>query len=134
VIFNKVDRFRNIRDFARAYGALCWNLSKAIPSKDLPHIYNVYLPVDDTSSEGSLPLQDFDRTREEVAQEVQRAPHRRLDNVISRLYQHARRLRVHARVLGKLASERRRRLIKTVSPSEWSTGSTGGTSGSTTRT
>ena len=32
ILMNKVDKFANIRDFARAYGALCWNLSKVIQS------------------------------------------------------------------------------------------------------
>jgi hypothetical protein len=28
IILNKADQFRKIHDFARAYGSLCWNLSK----------------------------------------------------------------------------------------------------------
>ena len=28
IILNKADQFRQIHDFARAYGSLCWNLSK----------------------------------------------------------------------------------------------------------
>jgi hypothetical protein len=114
VIFNKVDRFQTIRDFARAYGALCWNLSKAIPSKDLPHIYNTYLPVENNEAKGNIPMEDFDKAREEVVLEVQRAPQRRLDNVISRLYQHARRLRMHAKVLSQLSGERFRRRAKSI--------------------
>ncbi len=111
LIFNKVDRFQTMRDFARAYGALCWNLSKAIPRKDLPHVYNTYLPVPEAETapregEGAVPLDDFVASREEVRGEVQRAPYRRLDNVISRLYQYARRLRMHARVLDQLGRER----------------------------
>lgn len=112
LIFNKVDRFTAMRDFARAYGALCWNLSRAIPRKDLPHVYNTYLPVPDARKHGegedAIPLQDFDQQREEVKEEVRRAPYRRLDNVISRLYQYTRRLRVHATVLSQLSSERLR--------------------------
>ncbi|MBL4844247.1 MAG: dynamin family protein [Planctomycetes bacterium] len=113
LIFNKVDRFSTMRDFARAYGALCWNLGKAIPLKDLPHVYTTYLPVDGARESGSgdlagLPVKDFDEQREEVRQEVQRAPQRRLDNVVSRLYQYTRRLRMHATVLDHLQGERRR--------------------------
>jgi GTPase SAR1 family protein len=112
LIFNKVDRFTTMRDFARAYGALCWNLGKAIPRKDLPHVFTTYLPVPDVRPAGSgdlagLPLDDFDMQRDEVAQEVARAPQRRLNNVISRLHQYARRLRMHARVLDELTRERR---------------------------
>lgn len=29
IILNKADTLRSVHDFARAYGALCWNLSKA---------------------------------------------------------------------------------------------------------
>ena len=32
----QVDQFTKVHDFARAYGSLCWNLSKVIPRKDLP--------------------------------------------------------------------------------------------------
>lgn len=28
IIFNKCDQFTKMHDFARAYGSLCWNLSK----------------------------------------------------------------------------------------------------------
>lgn len=106
LIFNKVDRFDTMRDYARAYGALCWNLSKAIPRKDLPHIFNTYLPGRDVHT-SPIPLDDFDKQRDEVRGEVARAPYRRVDNVISRVYQHARRLRVHALVVDRLVRERR---------------------------
>lgn len=106
LIFNKVDRFETMRDYARAYGALCWNLSKAIPRKDLPHIYNTYLPGHVHPEAPAVPLEDFDKQRREVEAEVQRAPVRRVDNVISRLYEHARRERMHVRVIDRLAWER----------------------------
>jgi hypothetical protein len=106
-VLNKVDRFGDIRDFARTYGALCWNLSKAIPRKDLPHIYNIYVPVPnrDAPAKDGLPLAAFDKARDEVIEEIRRAPSRRVDNVVSRLYEHARRLRVHAIVCDKARSE-----------------------------
>jgi hypothetical protein len=73
IILNKADQFKRIHDFARAYGSLCWNLSKVntrfsapvmiivvttvvvlivaiaianqvIPRKDLPRIYTMCLP------------------------------------------------------------------------------------------
>lgn len=31
IILNKADQFRKIHDFARAYGSVCWNLSKVVP-------------------------------------------------------------------------------------------------------
>lgn len=33
-----MDKFQNISDFSRAYGALCWNLAKVIPFKDIPYV------------------------------------------------------------------------------------------------
>ena len=44
IILNKADQFHKMSDFARAYGSLCWNLSKVIPRKDLPRIYTMCLP------------------------------------------------------------------------------------------
>ena len=44
IILNKADQFKKIHDFARAYGSLCWNLSKVIQRKDLPRIYTMCLP------------------------------------------------------------------------------------------
>jgi hypothetical protein len=46
IILNKVDQFNKIHDFARAYGSLCWNLSKVIPRKDLPRIYTTFIPAE----------------------------------------------------------------------------------------
>ena len=44
IVANKMDLFEGMRDFARTYGALCWNLSRSLPTKDLPHIYTTVLP------------------------------------------------------------------------------------------
>lgn len=45
VILNKVDQFDQVHDFARAYGALCWNLAKVIRRKDIPRIYTMFTPT-----------------------------------------------------------------------------------------
>lgn len=76
IILNKADQFRKIHDFARAYGSLCWNLSKVIQRKDLPRIYTMCLPPTyhalssgDQSEEGQTLGQgvvDLEATREEV--------------------------------------------------------------------
>jgi len=50
IILNKADQFHKIHDFARAYGSLCWNLSKVIPRKDLPRIHTMCLPAKSTQS------------------------------------------------------------------------------------
>jgi hypothetical protein len=106
IVLNKVDLFANIRDFARTYGTLCWNLSKAIKTKDVPHIYNTYLPsqasLGGRSQRELIPLKDFDDSREEVTAEIRRAPTRRADNLVSDLLHNARCLAVHARVCGEV--------------------------------
>ena len=122
IIFNKADRFMNqqIHDFARAYGSLCWNLSKVIPRKDLPRIYTMCLPVAShatssltTSSNGSntanavvepIPpgLQDLYDARDEVVAQVRKAPERRLDNVITNLYDSISLLHMYARIIQDL--------------------------------
>jgi len=39
IIFNKCDQFTKMHDFARAYGSLCWNLSKVTtPPVNLPSL------------------------------------------------------------------------------------------------
>lgn len=111
IVLNKADQFRRIHDFARAYGSLCWNLSKVIPRKDLPRIYTMCLPVsdgpdetpsDDPSPEedGDLPLgqglADLRMARREVVAEVMKAPKRRIDNAITRLGDSVNLLRMHA--------------------------------------
>jgi len=116
IVMNKVDLFPNIRDFARAYGALCWNLAHVIKTKDLPHIFCTYIETDgnkDAATHTNLPLADFKAAREEVIAEIDRAPERRSDNLVSTLYDTARRLQVHARVASALASQYRSGKIKT---------------------
>jgi hypothetical protein len=106
IVMNKVDLFANIRDFARTYGTLCWNLSKAIRTKDIPHIYNIFVPQTEEKGPGAasaLPLQDFEISREEVLAEIRRAPSRRADNLVSDLHSNACRLSIHARVCRELA-------------------------------
>ena len=102
IVLNKVDLFDNIRDFARTYGTLCWNLSKTIPTKDIPRIYTTYLPGFATRPlEGNtkpIPLEDFDISRDEVVSEIMRAPARRADNLVSGLLSQAHRLAVHVKV------------------------------------
>jgi len=49
ILMNKVDTFKNIGDFVRTYGTLCWNLAKVIPYKDMPFIYTTFAPVDSVS-------------------------------------------------------------------------------------
>ncbi|OQR97202.1 hypothetical protein THRCLA_07056 [Thraustotheca clavata] len=95
LILNKVDDFKSVHDFARAYGALCWNLSKVIPRKDMPFIYSMYVPTSHIPMEeittGSdsedmlrrLLVTEFDGTRGEIIREVQRAPDLATENLLT---------------------------------------------------
>lgn len=105
IILNKADLFETIRDFARTYGALCWNLSKAIRTKDIPHIYNLYLPESKQNDHKSIPLDDFDESREEVLQEIRRAPLRRFDNLISDLHKTCKRLAMFANICRQISED-----------------------------
>ena len=106
VVMNKVDMFRSIEDFARAYGALCWNLAKVMARKDLPLVYTTYTPIED-AARGRLPLEDFDRARRQLVDEISETPQRRADTMITRLAQHAHRLDLHARIVDAAAFDAR---------------------------
>eukprot|EP00590_Aulacoseira_subarctica_P009162 CAMPEP_0172417028 /NCGR_PEP_ID=MMETSP1064-20121228/3544_1 /TAXON_ID=202472 /ORGANISM="Aulacoseira subarctica , Strain CCAP 1002/5" /LENGTH=449 /DNA_ID=CAMNT_0013155099 /DNA_START=229 /DNA_END=1578 /DNA_ORIENTATION=- len=105
IILNKADQFKKIHDFARAYGSLCWNLSKVIPRKDIPRIYTMCLPVKKTDDITLLPttdtnaFADLHQTRDDVVSEVMKAPERRINNVITNLHDCVNLLLMHAVVL-----------------------------------
>jgi hypothetical protein len=102
IVLNKVDQFQSLHDFARAYGALCWNLGKVIPRKDLPMIYNTFVPLADRPT-SRLPMEDFEKARNDLIGELRHAPTRRMDNQITQLQAYAERLRLHAMVIGEAA-------------------------------
>lgn len=102
IVLNKMDRFQNLHDFARAYGALCWNLGKVIPRKDLPMIYNTFVPGEGRPR-SALPMDDFDSAREDLIEQLRRAPTRRMDNQITQMQAYAERLRLHAFVIDEAA-------------------------------
>ena len=106
IVMNKMDQFRSLHDFARAYGALCWNLGKVIPRKDLPMIFNTFVPVPNAPP-AALPIEDFEAAREELVDEIRRAPARRVDNMLTQVQLFAERLRLHARVIDAAARELR---------------------------
>jgi GTPase SAR1 family protein len=107
IVLNKMDQFQNLHDFARAYGALCWNLGKVIPRKDLPMIYNTFTPVDGRPK-STLPIDDFEAAREDLIGEIRRVPTRRMDNQITQMQAYAERLRLHALVIDEAANQYRR--------------------------
>lgn len=139
IVLNKADQFRKIHDFARAYGSVCWNLSKAsveasmltlpitilyvqvIPRKDLPRIYTMCLPSayrgrgspnDETPEGESLGsgIADLEDTREEVVAEVLKAPFRRVDNEIQRLSDSMHILHMHCKIVDEMVHRYRSHL------------------------
>eukprot|EP01062_Namystynia_karyoxenos_P046890 TRINITY_DN35271_c0_g1_i1.p1 TRINITY_DN35271_c0_g1~~TRINITY_DN35271_c0_g1_i1.p1 ORF type:complete len:521 (+),score=175.09 TRINITY_DN35271_c0_g1_i1:75-1565(+) len=110
IVLNKVDLFDCNADFARAYGTLCWNLSKVIPRKDIPRIMAMFNRVPERAQQqaaaemSGLPLKEFELAREEVIKEVLRAPSRRVDNILTVVEQTAARLLLVSRVCENLRS------------------------------
>eukprot|EP01039_Chlorochromonas_danica_P009154 gene9154-10105_t len=121
IILNKADQFKKIHDFARAYGSLCWNLSKVIQRKDLPRIYTMCLPksyqvtaTENGEAASALPrsLADLEETREEVVAAVFNAPKRRVDNEITRLTDSVALLQMHLNVVEDLSKQYRESAFK----------------------
>eukprot|EP01039_Chlorochromonas_danica_P001641 gene1640-1791_t len=116
IILNKADQFCKIHDFARAYGSLCWNLSKVIPRKDLPRIHTMCLPtIAQTTPSSDLnnskektffdqAMLDLEEARGEVLREVFNAPRRRVDNEMSRLFENVSALVVHCGIVDQVVS------------------------------
>lgn len=108
LILNKVDQFHSFPDLARTYGTLCWNLAKAIRTKDIPHIALCYLPAEDGAprrAAGVLPLEEFDAARLQILEEIRRTPARRADNLVSELLRRAQEIHLHARVCRELGRD-----------------------------
>ncbi len=70
------------------YRSIGWNLSKVIPRKDLPPIFTMSLKNEDDSQESQLPasLADLAANKDDVVELCMKAPKRRIDNVITNLY------------------------------------------------
>jgi hypothetical protein len=62
--------------------------------------------------DSQVPLHDFDVSRAEVVSEIKRTPTRRADNLVSDLYNSARRLWVHVRVCQEVARYSTKKLLK----------------------
>nr|CCC91363.1 conserved hypothetical protein [Trypanosoma congolense IL3000] len=128
IVLNKSDVYSKAADFARVYGVLCWNLSKVLQMKDIPHIYTTYfLPcggveyADDlfghrsaeveASSNDSTTIiarEELLRQRGEVVHEVLRAPLRRYDNLITEVEEGVKRVLLAGRVCTDIVSAHRR--------------------------
>lgn len=47
IILNKTNPNQPFQDFIHSYGTLCWNLSRTVPTKELPRIHTICPPVSD---------------------------------------------------------------------------------------
>jgi hypothetical protein len=75
-----------------------------IPRKDLPMIYNTFVPLAE-QPKSRLPMEDFEKARNDLIGELRRAPTRRMDNQITQIQDYAERLRLHAMVIGEAADK-----------------------------
>lgn len=102
ILMNKADTFDSMYDFARAYGALCWNLAHALHTKDLPPVYTTYVPVESVEGRKHLDLEDFDRYRGDVIDQVRQAPQRRADNMIAMIRRDMTRMEMHVHIISSV--------------------------------
>lgn len=97
ILMNKADTFDNLYDFARAYGALCWNLARVVHTKDLPPVFTTYIEGAGSPA-GGIDLHDFDVSHKKVVEEITLAPQRRRDNMVAMVQDDQFRLAVHCDV------------------------------------
>lgn len=98
VIFNKVDQFQRLSDFARCYGNLCWNLGKVMRTKDLPQIYTTYVPSAHSST-SPLDLSEFDEARALLIKKMENTALQRVDNILTDVSVYLDRLLLHVETL-----------------------------------
>ena len=103
VLLNKCDAFTSTYDFARAYGTLCWNLSRVLHTKDLPKIYTTYSGPDNESTAPGGEFSDFKRHRGELLSVFDSIDARRTDNIFAAAYADFACLSMRMRVVGAAA-------------------------------
>lgn len=117
LLLNKADSFEKVTDFGRAYGTLCWNLSKVMKMKDVPRVYTTCTPLGKqseagkTRSTGTVPDAELARQRTEIMKEITAAPIRRMDNLITETEDSARNLLLAVRAAKVLRQDYRQRQV-----------------------
>ncbi len=86
VLLNKCDAFTSTYDFARAYGTLCWNLSRVLRTKDLPKIFTTYSGEERRPADANRDFSDFNRHRAEFRAIFDNPNARRTDSVFAAAY------------------------------------------------
>jgi GTPase SAR1 family protein len=119
LVMNKADVFKKVTDFARAYGTLCWNLSKVMKMKDIPRVYTTCTPLDKNAKvmtdnamlmrSETVPDAELSRQRNEIMDEIMSAPIRRMDNLITETEDSARNLLLAVRAAKVLRQDYRQR-------------------------
>ena len=99
VLLNKCDTLTSNYDFARTYGAVCWNLARVLHTKDLPKIFTTYSGTEREQSNTGLNLTDFNRHRTEFLTILSESAARRRDNVFASAENDFRRLAIRMRIL-----------------------------------
>ena len=105
ILFNKIDMFHHMNDFARCYGTLCWNLAKVLSYKDLPRIYTSFTESTKKSTETACTRIQSSRT--EIIKDIYSAPIRRIDNLISELDESSRSLYILCFSINHLKNQHR---------------------------
>ena len=112
VLLNKCDSFSSLYDFARAYGTLCWNLSRVLHTKDLPKIFTIYSGAPRRSNDAAnLDLADFNRHRSEFLSIFDAPSARRTDSVFAAAYSDFAGLSMRMKVVDLAADKIRRRKL-----------------------
>ena len=108
VLLNKCEAFTSMYDFARAYGTLCWNLSRVLRTKDLPKIFTTYSGAEREPA-ANMDFADFNRHRAELAATFGALDARRTDSVFAAAYNDFACLSMRMRVVDNAAGKIRKR-------------------------
>ena len=114
VLLNKCDAFTSMYDFARAYGTLCWNLSRVLRTKDLPKIFTTY-SGSEREPAANMDFADFRRHRAELTATFDALGARRTDSVFAAAYNDfaclSMRMRIVDNAVGKMRKLTARNLL-----------------------
>eukprot|EP00756_Hemistasia_phaeocysticola_P057880 Hpha_TRINITY_DN34489_c0_g1::TRINITY_DN34489_c0_g1_i1::g.96046::m.96046 len=108
LVLGKSDRFSNVEDFARTYGALCWNLAKVSEEKDAPPVETLFNDVSGSSQladaeAANLPVGEFLESRDKVMKAVSSVVRTHVDNALTAADTSIQRLTVAAQVSDRAA-------------------------------
>lgn len=83
LVLHKTDVFDRVTDFGRCYGALCYNLSKVLETKDLPFLYTTGLPTFLERKTTVVPREEILMQMSEVLQLIASAETHKVDTILS---------------------------------------------------